>query len=29
MVSTIALLISILYWTLLHPTVVEYGFLKV
>jgi len=28
MVSTIALLISILYWTLLHPTVVEYGFLK-
>ena len=29
MVSTIALLISVLYWTLLHPAVVEYGFLKV
>ena len=29
MVSTIALLISVLYWTLLHPEVVKYGFLKV
>ena len=29
MVSTIALLISVLYWTLLHPAVVDYGFLKV
>ena len=29
MVSTFAFLISVLYWTLLHPDVVKYGFLKV
>jgi len=28
MVSTFAFLISVLYWTLLHPDVVKYGFLK-
>jgi len=29
MVSTIAFLISVLYWTMLHPDVVKYGYLKV
>ena len=29
MSSTMALIISLLYWTLLHPTVIEYNLLKV